>query len=619
MGFVTSNSWLDVAYGYELQRFFLSKFKVVAICESRCEPWFEQSAVNTVFTILERCDDKKERENNFVRFMKLKKPLKELFLQNPLTDTQARWNALDAFVERIEELPDRWKAGINNGFKKFGAVKGEHVSQPEIVSYEDEDARIRMIQQGDLVDEVERAGQTMKWGQYLRGPDIYFEILEKCADKLVPLIEVAKIRRGITTGINEFFYLTEDQVRHWDIEQEFLKQVVTSTKEVPTVFVDETKLKMKVFVCDKSKKQLKGTRALKYILHGEKQTARKKKKGGQGLKWPEMPSVKNRRLWYSLAQNVVSDFLVLRFRDKRHYTPINPKNVPVGDTVFVGEFREAAHKIFYCAFLNSVLTALFAEVFGRTNLGDGLLTTYGPEIEMLLVPTIVTGTDAENKMTEVDINFKRLRRRKLFPFNKEMQQGDRMLFEVSVLRLLGLGEGEYDEICKAVSELIKERHLLPKLRSLRKKRRIEQDIEKLKEDVTDEVLPNGVIRFPDGFVKGWGRVDCKEICVPAEVIKLGESGIGVWEICDNEGRHLMEVGSEEEAKFIVYAKTSSIFVIKIPNSSVVVKKAVQDYELYVREQKESLYKGFMDKCGDHSLSKNLTSQVLEEYGLPEVG
>jgi hypothetical protein len=80
----------------------------------------------------------------------------------------------------------------------------------------------------------------------------------------------------------------------------------------------------------------------------------------------------------------------------------------------------------------------------------------------------------------------------------------------------------------------------------------------------------------------------------------------------------MEVGSEEEAKFIVYAKTTSIFVIKIPKSSVVVKKAVQDYEFYVREKREELYKGFMEKSGDHALSENLTRQVLEEYGLPDV-
>ncbi|MBF0517973.1 MAG: SAM-dependent DNA methyltransferase, partial [Nitrospirae bacterium] len=44
MGIVTSNSWLDVAYGYELQKFFLKKFKIIAMIESRCEPWFEDAS-----------------------------------------------------------------------------------------------------------------------------------------------------------------------------------------------------------------------------------------------------------------------------------------------------------------------------------------------------------------------------------------------------------------------------------------------------------------------------------------------------------------------------------------------------------------------------------------------
>ena len=58
MGFITSNSWLDVSYGFELQKFFLKKLKIIALLESRCEPWFEDAAVNTVVTILEKCDDK---------------------------------------------------------------------------------------------------------------------------------------------------------------------------------------------------------------------------------------------------------------------------------------------------------------------------------------------------------------------------------------------------------------------------------------------------------------------------------------------------------------------------------------------------------------------------------
>ena len=48
-----------------------------------------------------------------------------------------------------------------------------------------------------------------RWGKYLRAPDVYFEILEKCKDKLVPFSKVATTRFGTKTGINDFFYLTE--------------------------------------------------------------------------------------------------------------------------------------------------------------------------------------------------------------------------------------------------------------------------------------------------------------------------------------------------------------------------------------------------------------------------
>ena len=43
----------------------------------------------------------------------------------------------------------------------------------------------------------------------MRAPDIYFTILEKGRDKLVRLGDIAEVRRGFTTGANEFFYLED--------------------------------------------------------------------------------------------------------------------------------------------------------------------------------------------------------------------------------------------------------------------------------------------------------------------------------------------------------------------------------------------------------------------------
>lgn len=612
MGFITSNSWLDVAYGYELQKFFLSKFKLVAICESRCEPWFEQSAINTVFTILERCDKLKANKNNLVRFLKLKKPLKELFPENVSTDAQARWIRLEQFVSKIEGIAASGKIAKGSGCLKFNSIAEEHIRQPEIISYEDEDIRIRIIRQEDLLNEVERTGQTVKWGQYLRAPDIYFEILEQCAENFVPLGKVADVRFGIKTGINEFFYLDDDEVEHWRIEKEFLKPVVTSTKEIPAIFINEKNLAQKVFICNKDKKDLRGTRALKYVRWAEEQAT------GNGKKWPDVPSVKGRQYWYALAENEVSDFLIQRFIDRRHYAPVNRKNTPVGDVVFVGEFLEKSHSEFGCAFLNSVLTALFAEVFGRANLGDGLLTTYGPEIGILPLPMKNIDNIPRESIKKVLYLFRKLGKRKVLPFDKETKKTDRNEFEKAIFECLGLGENEYKAVCQSVNKLIEERHLLPKLRSSKKKKRIAQDLEKLKEEISNEILHAGVIKFPDGFVKGWPKIECKEIALTTDKLKLGESFFARQEICDAEGRHVMEVGSGEEGKFIVYAKKSDECVVKVPKSDIVIKKAVQDYEIYLRELQKRLYRAFMEQCGDHNISENMARQIFEEFALPDI-
>jgi len=604
MGFITSNSWLDVAYGYELQKFFLSKFKLVGIFESRCEPWFEQSSVNTVFTILERCDDEQEKKDNPVYFVKVKKPLSQLFPQDALTDAQARWNGLDAFVEKIEEIGTRWQAIGGEKFKKFERIDADYVKQPEIISYEDEQVRVRMIRQDDLKKQVDAAEQTVRWGQYLRGPDIYFEILEKCANKLVTLGKMdVDIQRGITTGKNEFFYLTEDQIKHWGIEREFVKPVVTSTKEIDGVFVEPDKVAWRAFVCDKSKKELTGTNAIRYIKEGERK------------KWCDVPSVRNRPQWWTLPKQEGADFLILRFIDRRHYAPVNQANILVGDVVFVGGFESREYAEFGFAAMNSVLIALFAEVFGRVNLGDGLLTTYGPEIKALLLPSKEIATKESEAVLEA---FQKLGRRDIMPFSEEVKKKDRREFESKFFKCLGLTQEDFERVYVAVNELIEERHLLPKLRNLKKKKRIVQDLEKLKDEIVEEVLPDGTIRFPEGFVKGWPKIQCDEIGVPAGKLKLGESFFDKQEICDEEGKHFMEVATEERAKFIVYAKKKDELVIKIPESSVAIKKAVQGYEFYVKELKDKLYTAFMDKCGDHSLSENVTRQVFEGFGLPYI-
>jgi hypothetical protein len=195
MGIVTSNAWLDVGYGHALQRFLLDHFKLVAILESRCEPWFEQAAVNTVVTILERCDSPSERDSHPARFVQIKRPLAELIPHDMRLDALHRWLALDKLVQRIEAA---WETSTN-------------LAQPKTI--EDDIFRIRIVRQGALRTQVESSGQTAKWGLLLRAPDIYFDLMGKAKAYLALLRDVAPPARGGTTRINEFFYLDDKTIQ----------------------------------------------------------------------------------------------------------------------------------------------------------------------------------------------------------------------------------------------------------------------------------------------------------------------------------------------------------------------------------------------------------------------
>jgi hypothetical protein len=54
-----------------------------------------------------------------------------------------------------------------------------------------------------------------KWGIYLRAPDIFFKLLDRCGSRLVPLGQIAEIRFGVKSGADDFFFVrdvTEDEI-----------------------------------------------------------------------------------------------------------------------------------------------------------------------------------------------------------------------------------------------------------------------------------------------------------------------------------------------------------------------------------------------------------------------
>jgi type I restriction-modification system DNA methylase subunit len=618
MGIVTSNSWLDVAYGYELQKFFLKNFKIVAILESRCEPWFEDAAVNTIVTILERCKDEEQRNDNNVKFVKLKKRLKELIPWDIKLPMQ-RWLGLDRLIHSIENAgSEHYKL---KGTKFINTLKGhatyEDDNNPPIPpllkgsegGFAGGNFRIRVVRQGELLEKVEEFGKTVKWGQYLRSPEIYFEMLEKCTNKLVPLSALADIRRGYTTGINEFFYLTEEKVRHWGIEEEFLVPIIKSFKELDRIRVDSSlQTSLYLFKCSKNKKQLRGTNALKYIKHGESQTT------NEGVAYPEVPSVKGRKLWYDISERNAWDIFVQEHWNARFLMPLNEGGFLCDKRLY--EIKSNKYPRLLSALLNSALTFLFMEIKGRVMLGEGALDLTVYEFEELLLPDISKISKSDNQ--KILKAFDKLLTRPIKPIFEEVKMKDRQALDSAVLESLGLDPKKYlKPLYDGLTAMVRERIDLAKSRKKVKQVKTKRDIEKLKEQVIEEIIPDGIKKFPEEFVDSKYLKDAKEISVPNEPLKLGAYFIGQQEVVSDSG-FKYNAANLEEAKFIIYAQKPNSFLIRIPKQASVVIKAVDDYERYLKDLKAKLFEAFFSRTHDHKQADALVQQVFEEMGLPEV-
>jgi hypothetical protein len=79
LSFVVSSAVLFSDYGIPLIRFLGAHYKVCAVIDSLVERWFPDADTNTVLLLLERCSDARARAANEIRFVRLRRPLGQLF------------------------------------------------------------------------------------------------------------------------------------------------------------------------------------------------------------------------------------------------------------------------------------------------------------------------------------------------------------------------------------------------------------------------------------------------------------------------------------------------------------------------------------------------------------
>ncbi len=620
IGIVTSNAWLDVAYGVELKRFFLRHFKIIAVVASWAEPWFEDAAINTAFIILERCEDPEERAHNIVRFVKVKQPLAGLLPRDLLLQEAQRWQQVDALVGAIESA-DAQIATWDPSTGQMQPLHGVHTL--ETVAF-----RIRLVPQAELEVELEQKGETAKWGRYIRAPQVYFDILQAAGNQLVPLGQVADVWFGIKTGINDFFYLEPlepgstpgtlrvKNARGWigEIEEECLRPVIKSPREAQGLVIDPSKLRYRLFLppVDPAVADLAGELQKKYPLAHTYVQWGEQQRTPQGQPWPQVPSVQGRKAWWLLDSLKQFDFLLTRFVDRRFFVP-TAKGVEVADTFFVGGGKKSASGKILTALLNSSLYALEMEIKGRVNLGEGLLTFYGPDINATFIPDVDSLSSHSRK--EILDAYNKLKRRPTKPIAQEVKQKDRQALDRAVLEALGLDPKIYlPEIYAGLVELVEERLALPKLRATRKKREKRLGLEQVKKQVLQEVLPGG-LKASSAFLPAGGTT----------MMDVGLTGRPVsWSpfmieftLLDADGESVGKVqGVEQQARYAVYAAVAGQYQVQVPAESIIAVQSVQQYEKYLRQIAQNLHERALEATHDYQQAERIVREILEALDLP---
>jgi type I restriction-modification system DNA methylase subunit len=475
-GFIVSNSWLDVKYGKGLQEFLLKNYKIIAIIESKVERWFEEADINTCIIILQKCKDPKERENNLVRFVYLKKPLRHFIPP-----------ALDMWEKQVERL------------KYIDQLKKTILAHSHL--YENDELRIFPKSQKELWEEgydlEERKFVGAKWGKYLRAPDIYFGILNKCKNKFRPLKEVAEVRRGLTTGANEFFYLKEEGINKKEIEKKFWMHkdekeswipnyLAESPSDIEGYMVNPNKLKKRVLLIHLKKEKLRNKKILNHILSGERKKFHIRdtcKQNGQRKsgKWYDLDEISANLMWPEYTRDRLAAFYSEPpvFINNRLYGVYTKEPLLMG------------------GILNSTVVHLISESSGPQPGGGGgpkAIRVY--DLESMYVPY----HNISKFRGKIEKAFTSLLKRDIHTIFSEIgassteevslnnvQPDRRELDKIIMGDILGLTEEEQLEVYRAVVDLVKSR--IEKARSFGKRTKTKEgiDMEALKKSVVERL------------------------------------------------------------------------------------------------------------------------------------
>jgi len=403
LGYIVSNSWMDVKFGKDLQKFFLDNSKIKCIIDFDKRS-FEEAAVNTVIIVLQKLsgkNNKASRDTNQVKFLRVKKRLS---------------------VEEIAKLIE-----VNK-------------------SYEDDEARCTIVRQKELYEDY-------RWSKYLRTPEIYYEITRN--NKITELGKIAKVNAGIVTLANDFFILSKEQAQKLGIEKRFLKPAITKGKNMKFLDARDSDTDSYILQVNDKLSEINETNVFKYIKYNEQKDivlTRGSNKGKKIKGYQNKPALLTRKMWYSLGEIEPQSIIVPVLVYDRWYAVWNKDSIYVNDTFYWLTPNKKENLFVLLGLLNSTLTEFFVELYGKTVYGGGVIQLRKHIFDKIPIPNpdVLSSRD-RNKIEKLFLRLSEARR------NRDNSSEEKIRAELNdaVFDILNLSEKEKKQIYSALEELRK--------------------------------------------------------------------------------------------------------------------------------------------------------------------
>lgn len=383
---ICSTGWLDSGYGDKLQEYLLRNSSVLLILDSESDREFVSADINTLISVI----------------------------KNGVTTGQ--------YAEFVR---------VRGGIDTYRSQGGSRIIRR---------SHAELWQTGTLGGRTYKGG---KWGgRFLRSPDILLEILSVAGKNFRPLGSVAELRRGLTSNANDFFYVTllsklgdvahircDDGSTH-ELEARYLHPAIVRPGSilVPELSVSHSDYHLVILPPSEQLTSL----ACKYVRWGETQGFHRR------------PSLRGKACWYGLDLPAPGLLLTPMARKRRALVGWNSSGLYVDHNLFEISAASVEDLEVIGASMFSTLGYLVSDVYGRANLGQGVIKTEGIDIKQF--PILDPGQVSGEHRSRLIRAFRAARSRPIRIIYDDVNQLERQALDDAVLAAAGLSAHGIAEI-----------------------------------------------------------------------------------------------------------------------------------------------------------------------------